>query len=150
MPCSHATFAWTDPVCLVATTLFPFLLSLSLVPHRPSQHKQHAVRDSASRRWRSPDGKLHIRGLQLGKSTPGTCFWHSLVPLFQLCASMRLTVRRCCTQPENATNNVGMAPASWRNSYYAPDAVTPWSMQYYDYGGSLDEPVVNPHEPINE
>ena len=30
MPCSHATFAWTDPVSLVATTLFPFLLSLSL------------------------------------------------------------------------------------------------------------------------
>ena len=54
-------------------------------------------------------------------------------------------------QPENSPLNVGMAPASWRNSYYAGDASTPWTMQFYDYEGSLNVPDVSPVDPtLNE
>lgn len=53
-------------------------------------------------------------------------------------------------QQENSPLNVGMAPASWRNSYYAPDAAAPWTMQFYDYPGSLNVPNVNAYEHINE
>jgi len=49
--------------------------------------------------------------------------------------------------PENSPLNVGMAPASWRNSYYAGDASTPWTMQFYDYEGSLNVPDVSPVDP---
>jgi len=55
-----------------------------------------------------------------------------------------------CLQPENSPLNVGMAPGSWRNSYYAPDAAAPWTMQFYDYPGSLNVPHVNPYERVNE
>jgi hypothetical protein len=48
--------------------------------------------------------------------------------------------------PENSPLNVGMAPASWRNSYYAGDASTPWTMQFYDYEGSLNVPDVSPYD----
>ena len=45
-----------------------------------------------------------------------------------------------------------MAPGSDRNSYYAPDAASAasWEMSFYDYPGSLNVPVVDPINPINE
>ena len=73
------------------------------------------------------------------------CSWRCLSVHSRL--SRRLSLPE---QPENSPLNVGMAPASWRNSYYAPDAATPWTMQFYDYPGSLDVPEVDPRNPINE
>jgi hypothetical protein len=61
-----------------------------------------------------------------------------------------LALPLACLQPENSPLNVGMAPASWSNSYYAPDAAAPWKMQFYDYPGSLNVPYVNAYEPVNE
>jgi hypothetical protein len=45
-----------------------------------------------------------------------------------------------------------MAPGSDRNSYYAHDAsaAASWDMSFYDYPGSLNVPVVDPINPINE
>ena len=134
---------------------------------RPSRLQEDALRHR-SYRWFWPPARQHIRGVERGEfgaqfprqnglPSCGARWQAAALPLpppglpacqpvlhwnsCPVCVNLR---SRCLPQPENSPLNVGMAPASWRNSYYAPDASTPWTMQFYDYEGSLNVPQISP------